>query len=60
MTLTTTEIRKTGLDVVGQMPWGTHICLFYQTKRISLIRSFHTARRDWKARSSACGLLPSH
>jgi C4-dicarboxylate-specific signal transduction histidine kinase len=32
MTLMTTEIRKTGLDVVGQMPWGTHICLFYETK----------------------------
>jgi C4-dicarboxylate-specific signal transduction histidine kinase len=32
MALITTDIRKTGLDVVGQMPWGTHICLFYETK----------------------------
>jgi signal transduction histidine kinase len=32
MTLMPTEIRKTGLDVVAQMPWGTHICLFYETK----------------------------
>ena len=23
----------TGLDVVGDMPWGTHICLFYETKQ---------------------------
>ncbi len=27
-----TEARKTGLDVVGDMPWGTHFCLFYDTK----------------------------
>jgi len=23
-----TETRKTGIDVVGEMPWGTHFCLF--------------------------------
>jgi signal transduction histidine kinase/ActR/RegA family two-component response regulator len=28
----TTEMRKTGVDVVGDMPWGTHCCLFYETK----------------------------
>jgi signal transduction histidine kinase len=28
-----TEMRKTGIDVVGHMPWGTHICLFYETKQ---------------------------
>jgi signal transduction histidine kinase len=27
-----TELRKTGVDVVGDMPWGTHFCLFYDTK----------------------------
>jgi PAS domain S-box-containing protein len=27
-----TEMRKTGLDVVGDMPWGTHFCLFYETR----------------------------
>jgi PAS domain S-box-containing protein len=27
-----TEMRKTGIDVVGNMPWGTHFCLFYDTK----------------------------
>jgi C4-dicarboxylate-specific signal transduction histidine kinase len=31
-TATTTELRKTGVDVVGDMPWGTHFCLFYDTK----------------------------
>jgi C4-dicarboxylate-specific signal transduction histidine kinase len=28
-----TEMRKTGIDVVREMPWGSHICLFYETKR---------------------------
>ena len=27
-----TEMQKTGIDVVGDMPWGTHFCLFYETK----------------------------
>ncbi len=26
------ETRKTGIDAVGDMPWGTHFCLFYETK----------------------------
>jgi PAS domain S-box-containing protein len=30
--VSTTEMRKTGVDVVGDMPWGTHFCLFYETK----------------------------
>lgn len=28
----TTGMRKTGIDVVGNMSWGTHFCLFYDTK----------------------------
>ncbi|MDP9279883.1 MAG: MEDS domain-containing protein [Gemmatimonadota bacterium] len=31
-TTVTTELRKTGVDVVGDVPWGTHFCLFYDTK----------------------------
>ena len=27
-----TEMRKSGIDVVGDMPWGSHFCLFYETK----------------------------
>ena len=26
------EMRKTGITVVGDRPWGTHLCLFYATK----------------------------
>ena len=24
--------RKTGIDILGDVPWGTHFCQFYQTK----------------------------
>jgi len=24
--------RKTGIDILGDVPWGTHSCLFYETK----------------------------
>ncbi len=27
------NLRKTGLEVVGSVPWGTHFCQFYQTKK---------------------------
>src|SRR5437870_1982313 len=32
VTAMTTEMRKSGIDVVGDIPWGTHFCLFYETK----------------------------
>src|SRR2546425_1793242 len=27
----TSELRKTGISVVGDVPWGTHFCYFYET-----------------------------
>ena len=26
------ENRKTGIDIIGDVPWGTHLCQFYKTK----------------------------
>ncbi|MCJ7508566.1 MAG: MEDS domain-containing protein [candidate division Zixibacteria bacterium] len=26
------QIRKSGIDIIGDAPWGTHLCQFYQTK----------------------------
>jgi DNA-binding CsgD family transcriptional regulator len=26
-------LRKTGLPAVGEVPWGSHFCVFYETKR---------------------------
>jgi PAS domain S-box-containing protein len=28
-----TELRKTGIDIMGDMPWGTHFCHFHETKQ---------------------------
>jgi len=30
------EVRKSGLDVLGDIPWGMHLCQFYQTKEDSI------------------------
>jgi len=27
------ELRNSGIDVIGDVPWGTHFCQFYQTKK---------------------------
>ena len=27
------ELRRSGIDVIGSVPWGTHFCQFYQTKQ---------------------------
>ena len=29
----TTELRRTGIDIIGDMPWGTHFCHFFETKQ---------------------------
>src|SRR6266851_390268 len=28
----TTALRNTGIEPVGEMPWGTHFCYFYETR----------------------------
>jgi PAS domain S-box-containing protein len=27
------ELRKTGISVIGDVPWGTHFCCFYETEQ---------------------------
>jgi PAS domain S-box-containing protein len=27
------SLRKSGIDIIGDVPWGTHFCHFYQTKK---------------------------
>src|SRR3977135_1214439 len=29
----TVPLRRTGIPVLGRIPWGAHICLFYETKQ---------------------------
>ena len=26
------SLRHSGIDIIGDVPWGTHFCQFYQTK----------------------------
>src|ERR1700681_1636656 len=28
-----TELIKSGIDVLGKIPWGSHFCNFYETKQ---------------------------
>jgi len=30
--MSTTALRRTGVNVLGDMPWGTHVCMFYESK----------------------------
>jgi hypothetical protein len=44
-----TEIRQTGIDVVGDMvAWGAHFCLFYETKAdlLDTLISYHCGRHQ--------------
>ena len=27
------NLRKTGIDIIGDVPWGMHLCHFYQTEK---------------------------
>lgn len=31
--MTINNLRTTGIEVIGKVPWGTHFCQFYQTKQ---------------------------
>jgi len=41
----TGEIRRSGIDVVGNRPWGTHFCNFYESKKdlLDMLLSFFKA-----------------
>ncbi len=44
------QLRKTGLDPVGDRPWGTHICLFYET-----VQDLYDVHADYFAAGLASG-----
>lgn len=27
------KLRHTGIEIIGDIPWGTHFCHFYETKK---------------------------
>src|SRR2546425_12360165 len=45
-----TEMRKTGIDVVGDMAaWGAHFCLFYETKEDLLDTLISYCKSGWES-----------
>lgn len=42
------RLRKSGIDIVGDIPWGTHFCQFYQTQAdlIDILVSYFKAGLD--------------
>ena len=46
-------LTSTGLGVVGDMPWGTHFCLFYQTKQ-DLLETLSSYFRTGLDRNEFC------
>jgi hypothetical protein len=39
------NLRRSGIDIIGDVPWGMHFCNFYQTKQdlITMLLPFFTA-----------------
>src|ERR1700741_4706884 len=33
MCMSSGRLRDSGIRVIGEVPWGTHLCLFYETRR---------------------------
>ena len=31
------NLRRTGIRLLGEIPWGTHVCVFYETM-VELVR----------------------
>jgi hypothetical protein len=42
-------LRKTGIPVMGDMPWGAHLCVFFETKADCLTQRPPISRPDWQA-----------
>lgn len=44
--------------MVGDLAWGTHIALFYETKEDLLATLVGYFRAGWRVTSTACGWFP--
>jgi len=49
------DLRKTGISIVGDVPWGTHFCYFYETKQDLLDILVPYFKAGLEAMSFACG-----
>ena len=55
------NLRRTGIRFLGEIPWGTHVCVFYETREDLPTSRRPISRWDWTAMSFVCGgLVPRH
>src|SRR5260370_40048908 len=52
-----TDMRKTGVDVVGDIPWGTHFCLFYETRADLLETLVSYCKAGWESQEFCLWLV---
>jgi PAS domain S-box-containing protein len=52
-------MRKSGIDIIGNVPWGTHFCQFYQTKQ-DLIDVLTPYFRQGLVENEYCMWIASH
>ena len=50
-----TALRSTGVNVLGDMPWGSHVCMFYELKDDLLDTVGPYFKAGLRATNSACG-----
>ena len=50
------ELRKTGISVVGELPWGAHFCYFYETKQDLVIVGYYDYRLATPSMSISIGV----
>jgi hypothetical protein len=53
------DLRHTGIRLLKDMPWGSHICVFYDTKADLPTLRLRISRPDLKAMSFASGRFRS-
>jgi len=51
-------MRQSGIDVVGEVPWGTHFCQFYETDQ-DLIETLVPYFREGLAANEFCMWITS-
>ena len=52
-----TSLRNSGVDVLGEMPWGSHVCMFYESKDDLLDTVVPFSRPDGEQRVLPVGVL---
>jgi hypothetical protein len=52
------SLRHTGIPPLDLLPWGAHICLFYETEQDLIDANAAFSAPAWRAMNSASGPCP--